>query len=418
MESKYDILIAGGGMAGLSQALALADTGLKIAVVDRQKAPPPVEALAARMRQPEFSDRVSALTPASRDFLQTLKVWQALEGLRVCPYYDMQVWDADGTGSIHFSADELHVDCLGYLVENDLLTCVLAEAAAQKPDLSLSYGQSIEQAELHGDLWEIELDSGEKTACSLLIGADGGNSLVRELAGFELREWSYVQGAVVCSIRTELPHAHTAWQRFMSTGPLAYLPLCLPAESPQATEDRSRTEGQHFCSIVWSCDEPMAAELLALPEAEFALRVEQGLESRLGWVQMLSTPQSFPLRQRHAKDYVREGVALVGDAAHTIHPLAGQGINLGFADVQSLSSVIKQAMTRQEDFCSRQVLSRYQRARKPENLGMMLGMEGFKRVFGSDDLLLRLLRNQGLNLADRFGPLKHRLMKQAMGLNS
>jgi 2-octaprenylphenol hydroxylase len=221
------------------------------------------------------------------------------------------------------------------------------------------------------------------------------------------REWSYGQRALVCTVRTQLPHAFTAWQRFLGTGPLAYLPLCLPGAAEQ-----------HYCSIVWSCDEPLADELLALPAAEFALRLAAALEQRLGAVEVLGRPVAFPLQQRHAVDYVQEAVALVGDAAHTIHPLAGQGINLGFADVQSLAGVIHRAVTRGEDFTSLQVLSRYQLERKPANLGMMLGMEGFKRTFGSDVLLVRYLRNQGLNLADRLGPLKRRLMQLAMGLDT
>jgi 2-polyprenylphenol 6-hydroxylase len=405
VNTHYDIVISGGGMAGLAQALALSGLGLRIALFDQQPAPPPASFFRERMGTATFSDRVSALTPATRQLLDSLGVWQALTALRVCPYTDMEVWEADGTGRIHFAAAELHLDCLGYIVENALLTCVLAEAAAQKPDLALQFGCAVETIDYQGATWNLTLDTDTIATCSLLIGADGAMSRVRDQAGFAVREWSYGQQALVCTVHTAKPHRHTAWQRFMQTGPLAYLPLQLPG----AVE-------QHHCSIVWSCDEPLAAELLTLPPEAFAQGLEQGLESRLGAVQVLSTPKAFPLQQRHAKDYVKQGVALIADAAHAIHPLAGQGINLGFSDIEALTGVIKHAVTRGEDFSSLQVLSRYQRARKPENLGMMLGMESFKRVFGSDELLLRFLRNQGLSLADRFGPLKHVLMQQAMGL--
>ena len=253
--------------------------------------------------------------------------------------------------------------------------------------------------------WQVQLDNDEELGCSLLIGADGGNSRIRELAGLRTREWSYGQQALVCTVRTQQPHAATAWQRFLSTGPLA----CLPLQLPGAAE-------QHYCSIVWSCDDLLAAELLALAPEAFALRLAAALEHRLGSMQLCSAPAAFPLQQRHAVDYVQDGLALVGDAAHTIHPLAGQGINLGFADARSLANVIHRALARGEEFSSLQVLSRYQRERKPANLGMMLGMEGFKRSFGSDQLLLRYLRNQGLSLADSLMPLKQRLMRHAMGL--
>jgi 2-octaprenylphenol hydroxylase len=359
------------------------------------------------MREPRFSDRVSALTPATRHFFEALGVWDTLAALRLCPYRHMQVWDADGSGQIHFAADDLHLDCLGYLVENPLVNAVLAEAAAGKGDIELVYQTQASRLERRAKGWQLWLENGQNLTCSLLIGADGGSSRIRELAGLRTREWSYGQRALVCTVRTQLPHAFTAWQRFLGTGPLAYLPLCLPGAAEQ-----------HYCSIVWSCDEPLADELLALPAAEFALRLAAALEQRLGAVEVLGRPVAFPLQQRHAVDYVQEAVALVGDAAHTIHPLAGQGINLGFADVQSLAGVIHRAVTRGEDFTSLQVLSRYQLERKPANLGMMLGMEGFKRTFGSDVLLVRYLRNQGLNLADRLGPLKRRLMQLAMGLDT
>lgn len=404
-DHDFHIVINGGGMAGLSQALALSGLGLRVALLDQQNRPAPVADYLARRTKPDFTDRVSALTPASRDFLATLGVWPALESLRLCPYRHMDVWEADGTGHIHFAAADLHLDCLGYIAENELITSVLADAAARKPDLELRFGQALRQLEALDSGWRLSLGNGQRLTCSLLIGADGGNSRVRELAGFEQREWSYEQQALVCTVKTAKPHGFTCWQRFMQSGPLAFLPLCMP-----------EAEAQHYSSIVWSCDEHLARSLLALAPEEFAARLEAALESKLGKVEVLTNPKAFPLQQRHAADYVKAGVALVGDAAHTIHPLAGQGINLGFADAQSLADAIQRAVARGEDFSSLQVLSRYQRARKPENLGMMLGMEAFKRAFGSDDLVVRFLRNQGLKLADRLGPLKHSLMKRAMGL--
>ncbi|HHX82056.1 MAG TPA: 2-octaprenyl-3-methyl-6-methoxy-1,4-benzoquinol hydroxylase, partial [Pseudomonadaceae bacterium] len=235
----------------------------------------------------------------------------------------------------------------------------------------------------------------------------GGNSPVREHCGFRTREWHYGQKALVCSVRTTLPHAFTARQCFLPSGPLAFLPLALP-----------QGDEQRYCSIVWSCDETLADELLALPEDDFAQRLAAGIDQCLGPLSLLDTPRAFALQQRHATEYVQERVALVGDAAHTIHPLAGQGINMGFADARVLAEVLQHALRRGEPWYGVQVLSRYQRRRKPENLAMMLGMEGFKRGFGSDALWLRYLRNQGLKLADGLPPLKHALMRRAMGLRA
>jgi 2-octaprenylphenol hydroxylase len=395
----FDIVIAGGGMVGLAQALALADGSLRVALVD-QHAPAALRPLETG----RFDNRVSALTPASAEFLRELGVWDALASLRLCPYSRMQVWDADGTGAITFDARDLHVEALGYLVENPLVVAVLAEGLA-RTDVHCRFGSGFAGLEREGEGWRLALEDGTSLTCSLLIGADGGSSRIREWSGLRARTWSYDQQALVTTVRTELPHRATAWQRFMHTGPLAFLPL-------QAQGDPD----QHYSSIVWSCDPTLAQELLALSPEDFALRCAQAFEHTLGAVTVLNPVQSFPLRQLHAVDYVAPNLALVGDAAHTIHPLAGQGVNLGLADARALAGVIRAALGQGRDYASLQALSRYQRERKPANLGMMLGMEGFKRLFGSNDLALRWLRNNGLRLADSLAPLKHTLMRRATGL--
>jgi len=421
----FDVIICGGGMVGLSLALALAPTGLRLALLDQQplveaeaeawtSSPegvlPPAAVLAA-MSQPRFDSRVSALTPASRKLLEKFGAWQALEQLRLCAYTDMRVWDADGTGAIHFAAPEVQAPCLGYIVENALVSAALQAVLAAVPNVTLYQPAALVALETRpgqeGPLQWLTLQSGEQLSCRLLIGADGGTSKVRSLAGFNTREWDYGHQALVTTVRTELPHQHTAWQRFMTTGPLALLPLQLPAAA-----------AQHYSSIVWSCVPELAAELLALDDAAFSRRLTRDFEARLGQVLEVAPRQSFALVQKHASDYVHAGVALVGDAAHTIHPLAGQGVNLGFADVQSLAAVLSRAVARGEDFASAQVLSRYQRERKAANLGMMLVMEGFKRSFGSNSLTLRWLRNSGLKAAATLTLFKHEVMSRAMGLKN
>ncbi len=407
--NSCDILVNGGGMVGLGLALALAGEGFSVVVLDAQAAPAAPAALQVSMIQPLFDSRVSALTEASRQWLQQLGVWDALAALRVCAYRDMQVWDADGTGAIHFAAEEVHANLLGHIVENRLVCAVLYAALQQQPTVQLRNGCALETATLAttaGDYSEITCNDGTRWRCRLLIGADGGNSRVRSLCGFSTREWSYEQQAIVATVHSERPHQHTAWQRFMATGPLAVLPLQLP----EASEQR-------HSSIVWSCDSALASKLMALSDTTFNQRLQQAFELRLGTMEIVGPRLVFPLHQQHAADYVHTGVALVGDAAHTIHPLAGQGVNLGFSDARCLASVLVQAKRRGEDLATLQTLSRYQRQRKGPNLATMLAMEGFKRSFGSDNLALRWLRNAGLRLADGQPALKQTLIRQAMGLS-
>ena len=404
-----DILINGGGMVGLCLALALAEQGFEVVVLDAQPPPAGLAQLQTTLAEPAFDSRVSALTPASQAWLQQLGVWEALAALRVCPYSDMQVWDADGTGAIHFTAEQVHAPCLGHIVENRLLCAVLYQALRQLPQVSLHNGHTLKQIEQSIDdsnSTRVLCDNGASFRCRLLIGADGGNSVVRTLCGFTTREWSYQQQAIVCTITSASPHQFTAWQRFTTAGPLAVLPLLLPG-----------APSQHCCSIVWSCDNDQAAALMALPAADFAAELQRAFESRLGPMALLTARVAVPLQQQHATTYTKPGVALVGDAAHTLHPLAGQGVNLGLADARCLAEVLAQARQRGEDIAALQTLSRYQRARTGPNLAMMLSMEAFKRAFGSDSLMLRWLRNAGLKVANRNLALKRTLIQQAMGLS-
>jgi 2-octaprenylphenol hydroxylase len=405
--SNPDIVISGGGMVGLSMALALADIGLKITLLDPGAPQPPIASFIESRGTPDFDSRVSALTPASVAFLDRMGAWPLIESVRTSPYLDMQVWEADGSGAIQFSADEIHVPSLGHIVENRLITAALAEVLATKYAVNVRYGTGLSGRETDPESGTqiLQLTGGSSLACKLLIGADGGRSRVRDLAGFRTRSWSYHHQAIVCTVRTEKDHLATAWQRFMRSGPVAFLPLALPGE-----------QAQHYCSIVWSCEQELAVNLQKLDANVFESRLSDAIEHKLGRVELVSKVQAFPLRQQHATRYVQDGVALVGDAAHTIHPLAGQGVNLGLADAACLDRVIRAAIARGEPWTSEQVLSRYQRERKPANLGMMLGMEGFKRAFGSNDLLVRWLRNTGLRVADSFTPLKHELVQRAMGV--
>ena len=251
----------------------------------------------------------------------------------------------------------------------------------------------------------LRLADGRVLAADLVVAADGAHSRLRHWVGLATREWDYDQQAIVCTVRTAQSHRFTAWQRFSPSGPLAFLPLL------------SESGDEHFCSIVWSQDTEEARRLMALDEAAFASELERAIERELGAVELVSRRFAFPLRQRHAKDYVAPGFALVGDAAHTIHPLAGQGANLGYSDVRALLDELSRARKAGLGAADELMLARYQRRRKGENLTMMAAMEGFKQLFARDELPLRWVRNTGLRWLNQLGPVKNRIAAEAMGLD-
>ncbi|MEX2366871.1 MAG: UbiH/UbiF/VisC/COQ6 family ubiquinone biosynthesis hydroxylase, partial [Pseudohongiellaceae bacterium] len=396
----FDILIIGAGISGLALARSLRDLDLQVALVDSTSPTPVMEAVKAADKAPKFAARVSALTVASVRLFQELEVWdQALEA-SVCPFRHMRVWDAEGTGQIHFSAADIHEPQLGVIAENQRILLALEQSVQGQANLSIVRPQqvaSIDRSAGNQQQYRVQLESGRQLIGRLLVGADGARSLVRQAAGFKTREWEYGHQAIVTTVSTEQPHEFTAWQRFMPTGPLAFLPLLVPGAA---------AGGQHYSSIVWSCTPALADELMALDDEAFAAKLGVSFEKRLGDIRHVERRSAFPLRQMHATDYMDQGVVLAGDAAHTIHPLAGQGVNLGLQDIAALAVVLAQAVQSDEDIGSIQVLSRYQRRRKGANLAMMALMEGFKRLFESDDLLLRWLRNTGIDSVEHMPLIK------------
>lgn len=415
---EFDVIIVGAGMVGLSMALMLsrameADSGFKIALVDAQQVAINAEQKPTDINKiKQFDVRVSALTVKSQDIMDALGIWQTHIVPHACPYQDMFVWDSEGTGNISFSALDLHQAALGYIVENSIITEALNSALEHHKNISQFRGEQVssfiqEQVTDQEQRNVLSLTNGLELQAKLLIAADGANSFIRQQADFKLREWSYEQQAIVTTVRSEKSHDFTASQCFLPSGPLAFLPL------HDSENDR---EAQHYSSIVWSCDPDKAKFLMGVDDAAFQLALQQAFENRLGTINEIGKRMSFPLWQRHPTAYIKPGLALIGDAAHSIHPLAGQGVNMGLLDVESLSEVIRAAISKGENFSSEQVLSRYQRQRKAHNLSMMSLMEAFKRGFSSNDLTLRWLRNIGLDAVNKAIPLKRQLMKKAMGI--
>ncbi|WP_237457471.1 UbiH/UbiF/VisC/COQ6 family ubiquinone biosynthesis hydroxylase [Pseudomaricurvus sp. HS19] len=402
----YDIVVVGAGMVGSAIACALAadprGADLRIAVVEAGADP-------AQFSGTDFDPRVVALTHASRDLLDSVGAWSLIEAERACPYRHMVVWDAEGTGSIDFHAAEVQQANLGHIVENSVVTRALLGCLRALPQIELLQPARVEtllRDEENGQP-QVLLADGRVLTSSLLLAADGANSRVRQLANMATREWSYGQQAIVTTVRTERSHDDTAWQRFLASGPLAFLPM-----------QTATAEGvdSHHCSIVWSLNDDCVESLMALDDEAFAAQLGEAFEMKLGAITQVDRRFCFPLRQRHAVDYVQRGIALMGDAAHTIHPLAGQGVNLGFLDVCAMRDEILRACERGVPLSDPSVLNRYQRSRKSHNLSMMGLMEGFQRLFGADNLGVRWLRNAGMRQVNRLGPLKNRLVRQAMGL--
>ncbi|MEN2395478.1 2-octaprenyl-3-methyl-6-methoxy-1,4-benzoquinol hydroxylase [Pseudomonas halotolerans] len=394
---RADLLIVGAGMVGSALALALQGSGLQVLLLDGSPmSVKPFDPQAA------FEPRVSALSAASQRILDRLGVWDGIIARRASPYTDMHVWDGSGTGQIHFSAASLHAEVLGHIVENRVVQDALLDRL-HDCDLGLLANARLEQMRRSGDDWLLTLADGRTLRAPLVIAADGANSAVRRLTGVATREWDYLHHAIVTSVRSTRPHRMTAWQRFTDNGPLAFLPL-------------ERDGQQDWCSIVWSTTPGEAQRLMALDEADFCNELERAFEGRLGTVLSADPRVCVPLRQRHAKRYVTEGLALIGDAAHTIHPLAGQGVNLGFLDAAVLAEVLLQAAGRGERLADVKVLSRYERRRMPHNLALMAAMEGFERLFQADPLPVRWLRNTGLKLVDGLPEAKALFVREALGL--
>lgn len=399
MNRPFDIVVAGAGMVGLTTALLLAQgdtTGrLRILVLDAGA-------------KPEFSPdqdvslRVSAIASGATSLLERIGVWQGVADTRACPYRDMRVWDAtgsvEGREALHFEAAEFAMSQLGFIVENVLLQDALLAALAAT-DVSVSFHTPIKSVQKCGGRYAIEYGAGKTMLPELLIGADGAASLVRNSAGITVRTWQYAQSAFVTHLQPQLSHRNTAWQRFDTNGPVALLPLC---------------DGR--VSTVWTTTPEQTAMLASAPDHQVAALLTDATDGVLGTLETAGPRGSFPLQNQHADSYVLDGLALVGDAAHAVHPLAGQGANLGLADAGALAKVIIEALAANEHPGDLPILRRYERDRKAANKTMLHFIDGLNRLFSNESTPLARLRGAGMALFNRSGPIREYAVQVALGI--
>ncbi len=404
----YDLAIAGAGLTGAACALALAHNGatahLNIALLEARPDN-------RQFAEGEFDPRVVALTEASRSWLQDLGVWQQVMAHRPCPYRRMVVRDGEGTAAIEFDCREVHQDNLGHIVEHSTLLNGLLKALTELPNVALLCPARIDGIRRGPDGGIDLMLENRRISTRLLVGADGSRSRVRSELAFRERTWDYGHSAIVATVRSEREHEFVARQWFAPSGPLAFLPL--------------QTQGGDRCftSIVWSQQHADAQRLMALSDEDFCAALYHASEGALGELVLMGagggpSRLSFPLQQRHVVDYVQPGVVLIGDAAHTLHPLAGLGVNLGFADVRVLVAELARSLGRNLAVDDPGALGRYQRRRKPQNLAAMAAMESFKRLFETPSPWVRVLRNVGMARLNELTAVKRDIIRQAISVGA
>jgi len=391
---SVDVAIVGGGMVGLAVACGLQGSGLRVAVLE-QREPQPLAADAA----PAL--RVSAINAASEKLLTRLGVWSDIVARRASCYHGMEVWDKDSFGRIEFDDQSMGYSHLGHIVENTVIHYALWQKAQQSSDITLMAPAELQQVAWGENEAFLTLKDGAMLTARLVIGADGANSWLRNKADIPLTFWDYRHHALVATIRTEEAHGAVARQAFHGEGILAFLPLSDP----------------HLCSIVWSLAPQEAERMQQASDEQFNQALNIAFDNRLGLCRVESERQVFPLTGRYARQFAAHRLALVGDAAHTIHPLAGQGVNLGFMDAAELVDELKRLHRQGKDIGQYLYLRRYERSRKHSAALMLAGMQGFRELFAGTHPAKKLLRDMGLKLADTLPGVKPQLLRQAMGLN-
>lgn len=386
---KHDVAVVGGGLVGLTLACALGREGVRVAVI---------EAHEARLPQREGYDlRTSAITPVSQRILENLGAWQRLPVQRLGPFEHMHVWDRPRHGELHFDAADANLPRLGYIVENRELAHALEQTAGALDTIRMYRPARLEHLDPGPHASTLWLD-GARVEARLVAGADGAHSRVRDLCAIEARVRPYAQEALVATVRTTGSHARTAWQRFLPDGPLAFLPL-----------------PDNWSSVVWSTRPEHARALERLDDDALRGALTGAYEGRLGSVSEIAGRGRFALTRVQARRYLAPRVALLGDAAHSIHPLAGQGVNLGLLDAATLAEIVADLIADGRDPGLEGNLRRYERWRRGHNLLTGEAMTAFNTLFGARAVPVALLRNLGLRATDHIAPLKRAFINYASG---
>ncbi|WP_217539699.1 2-octaprenyl-3-methyl-6-methoxy-1,4-benzoquinol hydroxylase [Vibrio metschnikovii] len=383
--NKFDVVVVGGGMVGAAAALGFAKQGRRVALVEGY-APQPFSP-----EQP-MDVRISAISQTSVDLLQSLGAWSAIAEMRLCPYRRLETWEHPECRT-RFSSDSLGLAQLGFMVENRILQLGLWGQFALYPNLTLFCPDQLSHIDFSTELKTITLQSGQVLHSQWIIGADGAQSQVRKMAQIGITAWDYRQHCMLINVVTEKPQQDMTWQQFFPSGPRSFLPLT-----------------GHQASLVWYDSPQRIKQLANLSLSQLREEILNHFPQELGDIEVLQHGH-FPLTRRHAQCYVKQGCILVGDAAHTINPLAGQGVNLGFKDVSVLLAVTKDVSVFTDTH-----FSQYQRQRRPDNLLMQTGMDVFYKTFSNDKLSLKVMRNALLKGADYTGPIKQQVLRYALGL--
>ena len=388
----FEVVVIGAGVAGSSLALSLAKEGVAVCLIDKGT---------PEIKEDISGGRTAALNLASQNILEKLGVKRGIQNY-LTPFKNIYVWDSEGTSSLEFSSDEIGQPKLGDVVTNNAILSSIFLLLPNHKNLRFLSGDRLKTLDPQEESIKVCTEGGENISCKLVVGADGGLSSVRELSSINIRTWSYDQKALIANLKAEKSHNNTAYQVFTKNGPIALLPM--------------QKDNEESLSLVWSADIDYAERLLDLDIPSFLNELERKTESVLGKLSLDGEMSSYPLHQLHAKDYYAQRVVLIGDAAHSMHPLAGQGLNLGLGDVEELANRILSSRRHGEDVGNDKMLSDYSKARKSINLRMMGFMEVFKKGFGSTNPWVRLGRNMAFGATQKAPELRKRFIKEAAGI--